>query len=171
MTFSYVQLTAVYTLIDIHRWCRVWVPREKWFICMSRRVCVCVSYSVTAQSAWFERMAGPLLCQQQNGYSVAIAIVRRELSPELPEELTSHNLYETPSISPPHPSVSLSFIFMLSWSLYQPLSVVHDLYCIIICSLFISITLDSPCVYFTFFLTIWSIYTIRCIVIYCTTRQ
>lgn len=109
MTFSYVQLTAVYTLIDIHRWCRVWVPREKWFICMSRRVCVCVSYSVTAQSAWFERMAGPLLCQQQNGYSVAIAIVRRELSPELPEELTSHNLYETPSISQPHPSVSLLY--------------------------------------------------------------
>lgn len=57
--------------------------------CLRECVYACV---LTAQSVWLERMAGPSLCQQQKGHGVVIAIAMRELSPELSEELTSHNL-------------------------------------------------------------------------------
>lgn len=77
-------------------------------------------------------MAGPSLCQQQNGHGAATAIAQRELSPGLPEGLTSHNLYWTSSVSWPAAvclsflSFSLNLLFTLSWSLYQLLCGVQD---------------------------------------------
>lgn len=77
-------------------------------------------------------MAGPSLCQQQNGHGAATAIAQRELSPGLPEGLTSHNLYWTSSVSWPAAvcllflSFSLHLLFTLSWSLNQLLCGVQD---------------------------------------------
>ena len=87
------------------------------------------------------------MSQEENGHRVAIAIAQRDLSPEFPESLTSHNLYYTPFIfraACPLPCFFLcaSFALFLGWSSGRILLFTPVIY--------IVITLTVICFFITF---------------------